>query len=276
MTKQRFPEVTLNNNILVPQLGLGVWQSREGGEVERAIACAFDVGYRSIDTAAIYENERGVGAAISNSGISRDEIFVTSKVWNSDQGFDRTIGAFGKSLKLLGLEYLDLYLVHWPVAGKFNETWKALEQLYRKKKVRAIGVSNFFTHHLEDLLQEAEVIPAVNQIEFHPYLIQQHLFDFCVEKNISLEAWSPLMQGKFTEIGKFDEIALKYNKTAAQVLLRWHLQRGVIIIPKSVNKLRIKENAAIFDFSLSEEEMAQINKLDKNYRFGPDPDNFDF
>ncbi len=276
MTKQRFPEVTLNNNVSVPQLGLGVWQSREGGEVERAIACAFDVGYRSIDTAAIYENERGVGAAISSSGISRDEIFVTSKVWNTDQGFDRTISAFGKSLKLLGLEYLDLYLVHWPVAGKFNETWKALEQLYRKKKVRAIGVSNFFTHHLEDLLQEAEVIPAVNQIEFHPYLIQQHLFDFCVEKNISLEAWSPLMQGKFIEIGKFDEIALKYNKTAAQVLLRWHLQRGVIIIPKSVNKLRIKENAAIFDFSLSEEEMAQINKLDKNYRFGPDPDNFDF
>lgn len=276
MTKQIFPEVTLNNNVSVPQLGLGVWQSREGGEVERAIACAFEAGYRSIDTAAIYENERGVGAAIKNSGISRDEIFVTSKVWNGDQGFDITISAFGNSLKLLGLEYLDLYLVHWPVAGKYKETWKALELLYRKGMVRAIGVSNFLTHHLEKLLQEAEVVPAVNQIEFHPYLIQQDLFDYCVEKNIRVEAWGPLMQGKFTKIRLFAEIAEKYNKTAAQVLLRWHIQRGVITIPKSVNELRIKENVAIFDFSLSEEKMDQINKLDKNYRFGPDPDNFDF
>ncbi len=276
MSKRDFPELVLNNKISIPQLGLGVWQSREGGEVERAIAHAFEAGYRSIDTAAIYENERGVGEAVKSSGIPRDELFITSKVWNSDQGFDRTISAFGNSLKLLGLEYLDLYLIHWPVAGKYKDTWKALELLYRQGMVRAIGVSNFFTHHLMDLLQEAEVVPAVNQIEFHPYMIQQELTDYCDKKDIRVEAWSPLMQGKFNEIGLFAEIGKKYQKTPAQVLLRWHIQREVITIPKSVNETRIRENAAIFDFSLSEEEMDQINKLDKNHRFGPDPDNFDF
>jgi diketogulonate reductase-like aldo/keto reductase len=217
-----------------------------------------------------------VRTAVKSSGIPREEVIITSQVWNSDQGYDRTLSAFGKSLKLLGLDYLDLYLIHWPVAGKFKDTWKALELLYRKGMVRSIGVSNFLIHHLDDLLEEARVIPAVNQIEFHPYLIQQELLDYCNDNKILVEAWSPLMQGKFSEIGLFAEIGDSYQKTPAQVLLRWHLQRGVITIPKSVNKSRIRENASIFDFSLSDEEMHLINELDKDRRFGPDPDNFDF
>ncbi len=267
---------TLNNGVNMPYLGLGVWQTRDGEEVISAVKWALDKGYRHIDTAAIYENEKGVGAGIKASGIPREEVFLVSKVWNTDQGYDATIRAFETSLRKLDTDYLDLYLIHWPVQGKYKETWKALETLYREKRVRAIGVSNFLLHHLKDLLSEASEIPMVNQMEFHPYLVQEDLLEFCRDKGIQYEAWSPLMQGNIFEIGVFRELAEKYNKTIAQVVLRWDLQKGVVTIPKSSNKQRIAENAEVFDFALSEEDMARLDALDRSKRFGPDPDTFDF
>ncbi len=267
---------TLNNGVNMPYLGLGVWQTRDGEEVISAVKWALDKGYRHIDTAAIYENEKGVGAGIKASGIPREEVFLVSKVWNMDQGYDATIRAFETSLRKLDTDYLDLYLIHWPVQGKYKETWKALETLYREKRVRAIGVSNFLLHHLKDLLSEASEIPMVNQMEFHPYLVQEDLLEFCRDKGIQYEAWSPLMQGNIFEIGVFRELAEKYNKTIAQVVLRWDLQKGVVTIPKSSNKQRIAENAEVFDFALSEEDMARLDALDRSKRFGPDPDTFDF
>lgn len=267
---------TLNNGVNMPYLGLGVWQTRDGEEVISAVKWALDKGYRHIDTAAIYENEKGVGAGIKASGIPREEVFLVSKVWNTDQGYDATIRAFETSLRKLDTDYLDLYLIHWPVQGKYKETWKALETLYREKRVRAIGVSNFLLHHLKDLLSDASEIPMVNQMEFHPYLVQEDLLEFCRDKGIQYEAWSPLMQGNIFEIGVFRELAEKYNKTIAQVVLRWDLQKGVVTIPKSSNKQRIAENAEVFDFALSEEDMARLDALDRSKRFGPDPDTFDF
>jgi len=266
----------LNNGVAMPQLGLGVWESKEGTEVINAVTFALNAGYRSIDTAAIYRNERGVGIAISDSNVPREEIFLTSKVWNSDQGFESTLKAFNNSLDRLQMDYLDLYLMHWPVRRKYKETWKALEKLYEEGKIRTIGVSNFLVHHLKDLLSEADVVPAVNQVEFHPYLIQQDLQDYCKEKGIVVEAWSPLMKARFIQVELFNEIGKKYGKTSAQVVLRWHIQRGVVVIPKSVRESRIIENADIFDFDLTDSEMNQINTLDRNHRFGPDPDNFNF
>ncbi len=268
--------VELHNGIAMPWLGLGTWQIPDGSEVENAVKYALETGYRSIDTAAVYGNERGVGKGVSESGIPREKIFVTSKVWNSDQGFESTLKAYEHSLDLLGMEYLDLYLIHWPVKGKYKDTWRAMEKLYNEGKVRAIGVSNFHIHHLEDLLRDAEIVPMVNQVEFHPYLQQNELRKYCKEHLIRFEAWSPLMQGHFKNIPVIKSIAQKYGKTEAQIILRWDLQNEVITIPKSVHHDRIKENSGIFDFELSEEDMNEINALNRERRFGPDPDNFNF
>jgi diketogulonate reductase-like aldo/keto reductase len=266
----------LHNGVDIPYLGLGVFQSQDGDEVKNAIKHAFRAGYRHIDTAAIYHNERGVGEAVKESRIPREDIFITSKLWNGNQGYDSAFKALDASLERLGTDYLDLYLIHWPVKGKFKDSWRALEEVYKKGKVRAIGVSNFLQHHLEDLLQDAGIIPTVNQMEFHPYLVQQSLLDFCRLHGIQYQAWAPIMKGKANEIPLLNELAEKYNKTAVQVVLRWDLQKGVVTIPKSVNEERIKSNADIFDFSLSDEEVAMIDALDKHERIGPDPDNFNF
>lgn len=267
---------TLHNGVKMPYFGLGVWQAKDGEEVINAVKWALEAGYRHIDTAAIYQNEKGVGTGIRESRIPREEIFLVSKVWNTEQGYDETMEAFEKSLKRLNTDYLDLYLVHWPVKGKYKETWKALETLYKEKRVRAIGVSNFLRHHLEDLLEGASIVPMVNQMEFHPYLVQQELLDYCKAKGIQYEAWSPLMQGNIFELELFKSLAKKYKKSIAQIVLRWDLQKGVITIPKSSKKERILGNADIFDFSISEEDMIKIDELDRGKRFGPDPDTFDF
>ncbi|EAR02732.1 aldo/keto reductase [Maribacter sp. HTCC2170] len=266
----------LHNGVQMPYFGLGVYLSEDGQEVINAVKWAIKTGYRHIDTASIYNNEEGVGEGIKQSGIKREEIFVVSKVWNADQGYESTLKAFDDSLNRLGLDYLDLYLVHWPTKGKYKETWRALEQLYKEKKVKAIGVSNFLQHHLEDLLGTAEIVPMVNQMEFHPYLVQQNLIDFCNTNNIQYEAWSPMMQGRIFNLDSIKEIGERHGKSPAQVVLRWDLQKGVITIPKSSKKERIIDNADIFDFELSNDEVAYLDGLEKGQRFGPDPDNFDF
>jgi diketogulonate reductase-like aldo/keto reductase len=260
----------------MPYFGLGVFQTREGEEVMQAVRHALDAGYRHIDTASLYGNERGVGRAIAESGIPRSDLFVTTKVWNSDQGYEKTLRAFDKSLELLGFDAVDLYLVHWPVKGKFIDTWKALEELYRQKRVKAIGVSNFLRHHLEELLAHSNEVPMVNQMEFHPYLVQQDLIDFCREHRIQYEAWSPLMQGKVFHLQALRELASKYKKDVAQLVLRWNLQKGVVTIPKSVHPDRIISNANIFNFEINKSDMEAIDRLDRHERVGADPDTFDF
>ncbi|BCU83070.1 putative oxidoreductase YtbE [Polycladomyces abyssicola] len=267
---------TLYNGVKMPWLGLGVWRAQEGGEVENAVKTAIQVGYRSIDTAAMYGNEAGVGRAVRESGVPREELFITTKVWNTDQGYDSTLAAFEASLQRLGMDYVDLYLIHWPVAGKYKETWKALEKIYRDGRARAIGVSNFQIHHLEDLMADAEIKPMVNQVEFHPYLTQKELREYCSQHAIQVEAWRPLMKGEVANVPEIRELAAKYGKTPAQIVLRWNLQHGVVTIPKSVSESRIRENADVFDFELSQEDMAKLDGLNRNQRFGPDPDNFDF
>jgi diketogulonate reductase-like aldo/keto reductase len=263
--------VTLNNGVEMPYFGLGTWQSAAGPEVKNSVLYALDAGYRLIDTAAFYQNEKSIGEAIIESGLKREGLFITTKVWNSDQGFDNTLRAYDHSLKLLGTDYVDLYLVHWPVTGKFKETWKALEKLYNEGRVRAIGISNFLKVHLDQLLPNVEVMPAVNQMEFHPYLIQQELVDQCTDNGILYQAWSPIMQGRVIDIPLLKQIGKKYRKSPVQVVLRWDLQRGVATIPKSINQSRIISNAEIFDFELTPEEVLQINTLDCNHRFGYDP-----
>ena len=266
----------LANGVEIPYLGLGVWQSEDGKEVIEAVKAALSLGYRHIDTAAAYKNEEGVGRAISESEVPRSEIFVTSKLWNDDQGYDSTLKAFDKSMKKLGLETLDLYLIHWPVEGKYKDTWRAFEKLYADGHIKAIGVSNFLKPQLDDLLKDAEVVPMVNQLEFHPWLVQQDLQDYCASKNIQYEGWSPLMQGKLFTQDIVNGIAEKYNKTPAHIVLRWDLQKGVVTIPKSVKKEHIESNAQLFDFELTAEDMQKIDGLDKDERIGPDPANFDF
>lgn len=266
----------LRNGVQMPYLGLGTYQSDNDQEVVNAIKSAIKIGYRHIDTAAVYKNEEGVGEGIRESGIDRSELFLVSKVWNDDQGYDETLKAFDESLARLGVDYLDLYLIHWPVSGKYKETWKALEYLYAQKKIKAIGVSNFLQHHLEDLVKDCEVVPMVNQMEFHPYLVQQELIDYCNVNGIQYESWSPFMQGKVFELDICDDLAKKYNKSVSQIILRWNLQKGVVAIPKSVHENRIASNADIFDFELTDEDIAFLDGLEIGERTGPDPDNFNF
>lgn len=271
---------TLQNGVKMPWLGLGVFKVADGEELVLSVKQAIAHGYRSIDTAAAYQNERGVGQAIAeamkDNGLNREDLFITSKVWNADLGYDATLAAYEASLEKLGLEYLDLYLIHWPVEGKYKESWRALETLYTAGRVKAIGVSNFQIHHLEDVMKDAVIKPMVNQVELHPYLSQQPLRTFSKEQGIQIEAWSPLMQGQLLEQPVLKEIAAAYGKSVAQVILRWDMQHGIITIPKSTKEQRIIENAALFDFQLSDEDMSRIDGLNRDERVGPDPDNFDF
>jgi len=279
--KQNLQSTTvLHNGIHMPWFGLGVFKVEEGEELVQAIRSAVRHGYRSIDTAAIYGNEKSVGhgirEALEETGLARENLFVTSKVWNADLGYEATLAAYEASLEKLGLDYLDLYLIHWPVAGKYKEAWRALETLYRDGRVKAIGVSNFQIHHLEDLMKDAAVKPMVNQVEYHPQLTQEELLRFCQANGIQMEAWSPLMQGQLLDHSVLQEIAGRYGKSVPQIILRWDLQHGVVTIPKSTKEHRIIENASLFDFELTAEDMASIDALNKNLRVGPDPDNFDF
>ncbi|PFS63764.1 aldo/keto reductase [Bacillus cereus] len=271
---------TLHNGVEMPWFGLGVFKVEDGPELVEAVKSAIKAGYRSIDTAAIYGNEKAVGegirAGIKEAGISREDLFITSKVWNSDQGYETTLAAYEESLKKLELDYLDLYLVHWPVEGKYKESWRALETLYKEERVRAIGVSNFQIHHLQDVLASAEMKPMINQVEYHPRLTQKELQAFCKEQGIQMEAWSPLMQGQLLDNETLQEIAHKYGKTTAQIILRWDIQNEVVTIPKSTKEHRIVANADIFNFELTKEDMEKIDALNENHRVGPDPDNFDF
>lgn len=272
--------VTLHNGVKMPGLGLGVFKVEEGPELIQAVKAAVKHGYRSIDTAAVYQNEGSVGEAIAElfkeSTVAREDLFVTSKVWNADLGYESTLAAYETSLNKLGLDYLDLYLIHWPVKGKYKDAWRALETLYRDGRVKAIGVSNFQVHHLEDLMKDAEIKPMINQVEFHPRLTQKEVRAFCKEHGIQMEAWSPLMQGELLDNEVLKGIAEKHGKSVAQIILRWDVQHGVVTIPKSTKEQRIIENAALFDFELTEDEMNQIDGLNEDRRVGPDPDNFDF
>ncbi|MFD5567730.1 aldo/keto reductase [Streptomyces cadmiisoli] len=273
----KVPPIILNNGVEMPQLGFGVWQVPDD-EAEHAVATALEAGYRSIDTAAIYGNEEGTGKAVRASGLPREEVFVTTKLWNGDQGYDATLRAFDVSLGKLGLDYVDLYLIHWPMPskGKFVDTYKAFESLLSDGRVRAIGVSNFLPEHLERLIDETSVIPAVNQIELHPHLQQHTVREFHAEQGIATEAWSPLGSGRgLLEVPAIVAIAQKHNRTPAQVVLRWHLQLGNVVIPKSVTPSRIKENIDVFDFTLDTEDLAAISALNEDRRLGPDPAAFE-
>lgn len=276
MIKHISDQTVLNNGVKMPWLGLGVWKVEEGNEVITSVKSAIAAGYRSIDTAAAYGNEEGVGQAIRECGVPREELFITTKLWNKNQGYESTLKAFDESMKKLGLDYLDLYLIHWPVKDKYRDTWRAFNKLYEGGKVKAIGVSNFQIHHLNDILEDGDVVPAVNQVEYHPRLTQKPLLDFCKKQGIQLEAWSPLMQGKLLDQPELMKIAEKHQKSVTQIILRWDLQNGVVTIPKSVKEHRIIENADIFDFELTTEDMASIDRLNEDQRVGPDPDNFNF
>ncbi len=269
---------TLHNGVQMPRLGLGVWMAADGKEVQQAVRTAIETGYRSIDTAAIYGNEVGVGQGIRNSGVSRDHLFITTKVWNKDQGYESTLAAFEESRKKLQLDYLDLYLIHWAVPGRYLETWRALEKLYQDGRVRAIGVANFMPEHLQDVMDHSNMRPMVDQVEFHPLLTQRSLLGFCREQNIQLEAWSPLSRGgDLLQHPVLRDIADKHAKTPAQVILRWDLQQDVVTIPKSVHPERIRENADVFDFTLSQDEMARITALNADRRaIDYDPYHVDF
>lgn len=266
--------VTLQNGVQMPWLGLGVWKV-EDHIAESTVRQAIESGYRAIDTAAAYGNETGVGRGIAASGIAREDIFVTTKIWNSNQGYNETLAAFEESRQKLNLDVVDLILIHWPVKDKYTDTWRALEEIYNKGYARAIGVSNFQIHHLEDIAAMSTITPMVNQVELHPLLTQEPLRAYCAKHNIQVTAWSPLMQGNL-DIPLLHEIGAKYNKSAAQVILRWDIQNGVIIIPKTTTPSRLIENANVFDFELTKEEMNQITALNENKRFGADPDNFNF
>lgn len=265
--------ISLNNGVTIPQLGYGVYQIPDEVAVT-TVGQALEAGYRLIDTAAFYDNEVGVGKAIEQSGIKREEIFVTTKVWNNMHGFDKTLTAFEESLQKLGLEYIDLYLIHWPAPDfdLYVETYRALEHLYKEGKVRAIGVCNFHIEHLERILKECEVVPVINQVECHPYFQQQALKTFCQNHDIYLEAWGPLHQGvELLQDKTIVQLAEKYERTPAQIVLRWHIQQNTIVIPKSVTPSRIVENIHVFNFELTDEDMQIIARLDRNERKGREP-----
>ncbi|GGZ33038.1 oxidoreductase [Streptomyces inusitatus] len=273
----KVPSITLNNGAAMPQLGFGVWQVPDD-EAARVVGTALDAGYRSIDTAAVYGNETGTGRAIAESGLPREDLFVTTKVWNDSQGYDTTLRAFDDSLGRLGLDQVDLYLIHWPLPSKdsYVDTYRALERILAEGRARAIGVSNFLPEHLERLLAETSVVPAVNQIELHPQLQQSAVRAFHAEHGIATEAWSPLGQGKgLLEVPTVVAVAQKHERTPAQVVLRWHLQLGNVVIPKSVTPSRIRENLDVFGFELDADDLAALTALDEGKRLGPDPATFD-
>ncbi|HEX2213489.1 MAG TPA: aldo/keto reductase [Mycobacterium sp.] len=271
------PSITLNDGNSIPQVGLGVWQTPPE-QTERAAATALDAGYRHIDTAAAYGNEREVGAAVSKSGLARDEVYITTKLWNADQGYDSTMTAFDKSMQRLGLDYLDLYLIHWPMPAKnaFVETFKAFAHLRDQGRIRSIGVSNFEPEHLRILVDATGIVPCVNQIELHPLLQQEELREVHAQLGIATEAWSPLGQGSLLSNDTVTSVAEAHGKTPAQVLIRWHIQLGNIVIPKSVTPERIVSNFDVFDFELSEQDMASVSSLGDGTRLGPDPRTFEF
>ncbi|MFE9906856.1 aldo/keto reductase [Streptomyces clavifer] len=269
------PSLTLNNGLEMPQLGFGVWQVPDD-EASKAVATAIEAGYRSIDTAAVYGNEAGTGKGIAASGVERDELFVTTKVWNADQGYDSTLRAFDASLDLLGLDHVDLYLIHWPLPAKdaYVDTYKALEKIHADGRAKSIGVSNFLPEHLERLMGETSVVPAVNQIELHPQFQQAESRAFHARHGIVTEAWSPLGQGKGLTVPTVVAIAHKHGRTPAQVVLRWHLQTGHVAIPKSVTPSRIVENIGVFGFELDADDLAALAALDEGKRIGADPREF--
>ena len=267
-------KITLSNGVKMPYLGLGVYKSKDGKEVKNAINYALDAGYRLIDTASFYDNEEGVGEAIKNSSIHREELFITTKVWNDDQGYENTLKAFEVSRQKLNLDYIDLYLIHWPVPDVLEETWQALEKLYKDGKVRAIGVCNCLQHQLETIKKSGTIMPMVLQNEFHPKLVKQELIDYCKKENIQYQAWSPLMRGRILDNKTIAKIAEKHDKSIAQVIIRWDLQKGVLTIPKSVHQQRIEDNANVFDFELTAEEIKTIDALHNDERTGAHPDHF--
>ena len=263
--------VKLNNGIQMPLFGLGTYQAQPGKETKQAVLYALEIGYRLIDTAAMYMNEEAVGEAVRESGIPREEIFVTTKLWNADHGYEKALAAFDESLERLGLSYIDLYLIHFPVEVLRNESWKALEKILEQGKCKSIGVSNYMIWHLEELLKNSSTIPVVNQVEFNPYLYQKDLLEFCNSHKIVLEAYSPLTKGHKLNDPKLGEVASKYSKTPAQILIRWALQKRTIVIPKSSKKERIKENAAVFDFEITPEDMNLLDSFNQNLRTSWDP-----
>lgn len=263
--------VTLNNGISMPILGLGVWKTKSGKECKEAVLNALEAGYRHIDTARIYDNEKDVGQAIRESGIPRKEIFITTKLWNADQGPDKTRKALENSLDKLGIDFVDLYLIHFPVTSKRMDSWKELEKVYHDKLCKAIGVSNYTITHLGELLKDSQITPTVNQVEFHPFLNQIHLLEYCKKHKIQLEAYSPLAHGQKIEDPTISKIAQKYDKTPAQILIRWAIEQKIVVIPKSTQKKRIIENSKVFDFAISEEDMKILNSLDENFRTCWDP-----
>lgn len=265
------PMIELHNGVKIPQLGLGVYKV-PADEAYDNVKTALELGYRHIDTASFYENEEGVGAAIRDSGIPREEIFVTTKVWNDQQGYEKTLAAFEESFEKLGLDYIDLYLVHWPMPDTFVETWKALEHLYEQGRVKAIGVSNFLEHHLQELFDNAKYKPVVNQIELHPKLMQKSTVDFCKAHDIVIESWSPIGRAQYLDDPTITKIAQEHGKSPAQIMIRWHVQHGFVVIPKSLRRERQLENISVFDFELSQEEMDLIDRLDEGYRIGTHPD----
>lgn len=263
---------TLHNGVEMPRFGLGVYKMKEADEALKAMEAAIGAGYPAIDTATVYENEREVGEAVRASGVKREELFITSKVWNTDQGYDQTLRAFEASLERLGFDYLDLYLTHWAIPETYVETYRAIQRLYDEKLVRSIGVSNHQIHHLEKIFATANTKPMVNQIELHPQLTQEPLRQFCEEHNIAITSWSPLARGRLLEDPVLEKIAEAHGKSIAQVVIRWHLQSNLIVIPKSVTPSRIVENADVYNFSLSEEEMTMIDGLNQDWRSGTHPD----
>jgi diketogulonate reductase-like aldo/keto reductase len=274
----QIPSITLNNGVSMPQLGYGVWQVPDA-EAASAVSTALEAGYRSIDTAAVYENEKGTGQAIASAGLPREELFVTTKLWNSQQGYDSTLRAFDSSLGKLGLDYVDLYLIHWPTPGRglYADTWRAFEKLHADGRAKAIGVSNFPVAQLQDLLGRGSVVPAVNQVELHPNLPQAELRAFHAAHGIATEAWSPLGQGKgLLEDPALAALAARHGRTPAQIVLRWHLQLGNVVIPKSVTPSRIRENIEVFGFELDADDLAAVGGLDNGRRLGPDPATFDY